>query len=43
MASRSAVQGLRDGQRVVTEGNLFLQQILAEAKVPPVAQKEARP
>jgi cobalt-zinc-cadmium efflux system membrane fusion protein len=43
MASRSAVQGLRDGQRVVTEGNLFLQQILTEAKVPPVAQKEARP
>jgi len=33
-AGRSTVQGLKDGQKVVAEGNLFLQQILSEAKVP---------
>jgi cobalt-zinc-cadmium efflux system membrane fusion protein len=33
-ASRSIVAGLAEGQRVVHEGNLFLQQIRAEARVP---------
>jgi len=32
IANRIEVQGLIDGQRVVTEGNLFLQQIVAEAR-----------
>jgi cobalt-zinc-cadmium efflux system membrane fusion protein len=32
VANRIEVQGLIDGQRVVTEGNLFLQQIVAEAR-----------
>lgn len=34
-AGRSTVQGLKDGQKVVTEGNLFLQQILSDSKAPP--------
>jgi hypothetical protein len=34
MVSRTAVQGLAANQKVVVEGSLFLQQILAGAKMP---------
>jgi multidrug efflux pump subunit AcrA (membrane-fusion protein) len=42
MPGRVAVTGLAPGQRVVVEGNLFLQQILARGNAPKAAQAEPR-
>jgi hypothetical protein len=38
-AGRAAVTGLKPGQRVVTEGNLYLQQILSRNGDPGAAAK----
>lgn len=42
MPGRVGVTGLEPGQRVVVEGNLFLQQILARGSAPKSAQAEPR-
>jgi cobalt-zinc-cadmium efflux system membrane fusion protein len=42
MPGRVGVVGLEPGQRVVVEGNLFLQQILSRGHVPKSAQAEAK-